>query len=413
MKRSMEAEILAPEEGILYRVRFTSKGERKGESEIIVRKDEGDFTLTGVISVSGVARNFSQVTLNLEGDVFTPLVEPINGSCLLTSVLLSDTVSYASSSSLVTKPSSGTYIPEFYRSNLKQNPFDNFGFLLDLPRLPDESNADYRARLLTVFPFRANSTYAGLLNGIARELGITESPPIYESFLISTSDSYEGSAPSEPRIEIDGFYIRLYPYWRDQSSYTLELEYDLRSSDNLSLTSLAGRINDESSYFTAMAIKDGDLLSSTLIHQDNMPLIIDETIPKATRFKLKKFPIKTGTLSFSDKETFSVEVSSEEDVINFGQYYVDYSSGVVYTYSLPLEDSTVYYKYIQMPFTAIGCNAILNSINSRPFQRHFYEWVTSEKYTDYFSMYKLGKPNAEVISILSEILNVGNILWAP
>jgi len=52
------------------------------------------------------------------------------------------------------------------------NCFDEMGLLLTLPRIPGERNRDYRARLLDVHIIPANSTYQGLVYGIARELGI-------------------------------------------------------------------------------------------------------------------------------------------------------------------------------------------------------------------------------------------------
>lgn len=55
------------------------------------------------------------------------------------------------------------------------NCFDEFGLLLGLPRIPGEKNADYKARLLDVYTNPASSTYAGLINGISRELGVLPS----------------------------------------------------------------------------------------------------------------------------------------------------------------------------------------------------------------------------------------------
>lgn len=52
------------------------------------------------------------------------------------------------------------------------NFFDEFGALLACPRLFGENNHDYKLRILDVFKNPASSTKIGLLNGIARELGI-------------------------------------------------------------------------------------------------------------------------------------------------------------------------------------------------------------------------------------------------
>jgi hypothetical protein len=52
------------------------------------------------------------------------------------------------------------------------NALDEFGLLLDLPRLRGERNADYRKRLLDVFRYPSNATKQGLVFGIAKELGL-------------------------------------------------------------------------------------------------------------------------------------------------------------------------------------------------------------------------------------------------
>ncbi|WP_422661726.1 hypothetical protein ACK8P5_25570 (plasmid) [Paenibacillus sp. EC2-1] len=52
------------------------------------------------------------------------------------------------------------------------NFFDEFGLLLDTPRLYGERNVEYKERLLDVFRHPANSTFQGLQNHLARELGL-------------------------------------------------------------------------------------------------------------------------------------------------------------------------------------------------------------------------------------------------
>lgn len=52
------------------------------------------------------------------------------------------------------------------------NFFDEFGLLLDTPRLYGERNREYKERLLDVFRHPANSTYRGLMNSLARDLGL-------------------------------------------------------------------------------------------------------------------------------------------------------------------------------------------------------------------------------------------------
>lgn len=55
------------------------------------------------------------------------------------------------------------------------NPFDEFGFLLGVERLYGERNEQLKERILDVFRKPGNTTKQGLVNGIARELGLMES----------------------------------------------------------------------------------------------------------------------------------------------------------------------------------------------------------------------------------------------
>lgn len=94
------------------------------------------------------------------------------------------------------------------------NTFDEFGLLLDTPRLYLETNADYRERLLDVFRYPANATRLGLYNSIARQLGLISrtvwendavSFTIYAPYLVPESVLVDGQ-PVEAIDNGDGTY---------------------------------------------------------------------------------------------------------------------------------------------------------------------------------------------------------------
>lgn len=70
------------------------------------------------------------------------------------------------------------------------NPFDEFGFLFDLKRLPEEDNRSFRERILDVHKNPGNATKEGLRNHIARELGIDKSEVVVEELC---DDAYRQS----------------------------------------------------------------------------------------------------------------------------------------------------------------------------------------------------------------------------
>lgn len=53
-----------------------------------------------------------------------------------------------------------------------ENPFDEFGKLIGIPRFPLESNLSYRTRMLNAASNWGSSTKQGLINGICSELGL-------------------------------------------------------------------------------------------------------------------------------------------------------------------------------------------------------------------------------------------------
>lgn len=70
------------------------------------------------------------------------------------------------------------------------NPFDEFAYLFDLKRLPEEDNKSFKERILDVNKNPGNSTKEGLRNHIARELGIDKSEVVIEELC---DDSYRQS----------------------------------------------------------------------------------------------------------------------------------------------------------------------------------------------------------------------------
>lgn len=79
------------------------------------------------------------------------------------------------------------------------NTFDEMGLLLGASRLHGETNASYKERILDIFRRPASSTKEGLLNGVARELGLTRR--------LRWSEPEKPLTLSEPRIEVSS--IRL------------------------------------------------------------------------------------------------------------------------------------------------------------------------------------------------------------
>lgn len=114
-------------------------------------------------------------------------------------------------------------IKEFKEKGL-WNVFDDHGLLLDLKRLPNESNKEYSIRLKDVNVNRGGSTFIGVNNGAIRELGLIKVPTalsitipkdrfnnnIYDSLnIIYSSASFSVRSPGmviSERLNVDRVY---------------------------------------------------------------------------------------------------------------------------------------------------------------------------------------------------------------
>jgi hypothetical protein len=103
------------------------------------------------------------------------------------------------------------------------NFFDEFGLLLNTPRLHGERNASYKERILDVFRRPANSAFRGLINGISRELGLTRE--------VQWEDAGKDLTLYHKRIDKDSIFVN------NQLISSAELEED--SSGRIILKGIA------------------------------------------------------------------------------------------------------------------------------------------------------------------------------
>lgn len=280
------------------------------------------------------------------------------------------------------------------------NEFDSYGLLLGLERLPGERNASYKKRLLDVYVHRASSTYTGLINGITRELGLEFYSPI-------TITLQTGLDPAlNPAIEFKQNKVYIYS---DVVTGTLELTLD-RSNPLLgayTIEELIDQINNTGLYIaTANPDVRDHTRSDCILNSSSITPVLSETLPTSSNFTVKHTKILPGTLGFSDLETFSEEVETEELVTSTGKYFVDYSSGFISSYSVPLGNSVVRYKYTSDPFIPTASPVIIRSIHSREFQTAMFNQIVAVDGT-----VSNGTPTDLGSEIINELLSVVPMYW--
>lgn len=111
----------------------------------------------------------------------------------------------ASSHTTYVTLTTNTHIPQ---ERAMWNVFDDHGLLVDVARLPDESNKKYSDRIVDSFANPGGPSYLGVTNGAIRELGLNR---VNDSLMITIENNQYGTPLSpEGIIEITGSSLRIY-----------------------------------------------------------------------------------------------------------------------------------------------------------------------------------------------------------
>ena len=290
--------------------------------------------------------------------------------------------------------------------NQIMNPFENWGSLMDVTRLPGEENPSFAKRIQEARVRRGGSSYQGLINAITRDLGLKREDAIH----IRRKPSFDGDM-WDTMIRVVDNHLQLYRRYVTEKNKSLDIEVDLRAKPRLA--DVVADINSRSSVFKAGLLADGQAFSHTLLNQENHKLVQDEAVPMATNFRLRNKNLKLGSVTFSDRDVFLTEQSSLSAVVADGDYYVDYVNGFVYTFNMPDTESTVTYRYIEIPFKLERSEVVVNDVNSRSFRKHFFTQVAQDLYDDPELSTLDGRPTAEMFKAIDELLHVSDVYWGP
>ena len=159
------------------------------------------------------------------------------------------------------------------------NPFDEFGLLVGVKRLPGEANHYYKNRLLDASDHLAGANLEGLLNGISRDLSLK---PYYDAVKIKagTEDTIEDTYT--PLID-DNPYLEITQTGLFYDSDNLKKTEDLTIEEitrHIILSEYPRFIEDIKIYI------NGEKLSNHLYEVNNKTIKIDNRVT-ATEFKVE------------------------------------------------------------------------------------------------------------------------------
>jgi hypothetical protein len=300
----------------------------------------------------------------------------------------------------VTSVAQVKFVPEY---KAVVNRFDEHGDLLSLDRLPEESNVDFRARMLDVSVHLGGPTYEGLVNNLARELGL---PRLNAMTIDLKVDSAGAVVATNPRADILADRVVLYENWQDIDTYTIEKEihfYDI-DSEGYRLDDLIAAINT-SDYFTATRFADvrPNMLSVNLLRGTTLNRSLAEEVQSIRQNHLDNQNIVTSSLWFRETDIFATEVYVEPTAA--GEYYIDYTNGFVISYDIPQGDNICGYIWNEFPWVVDSSLVHVYSLQDENFTNKLFRAETTDAGTAY------GLPNAEGAEIYHQLFTETNVFW--
>lgn len=237
----------------------------------------------------------------------------------------------------------GTYTPS--QTSLPVG-LDGAGLRLGLQRVDSEPLHDYRQRLLAEIRDPADPSQDSYIRGIGRKIAALDAP-LLRVDLVVDSDG-EPAAP-DPYVEVTSNYFRAYS---DYDNSTLDFEVffgdrssgywlvDLKAAFAGSLYFTAIELPDYSAYFRSDRIRYGN----SLAFEPYFPLF------KSYQNNLLKKYIKS--VHFLDGVVFKNKVDTVAEVTSIGDYYIDYTNGVVIGSDVALGAAS--FSYRKFPYDLYG-----------------------------------------------------------
>ncbi len=276
--------------------------------------------------------------------------------------------------------------------------------LISLDRLNGESNSDYRDRMWDVSVHRGGPLYEGVVNNIARELGMLRS----RALTIDLKKNSDGSpiAPS-PRVDILANRVVLYSDWRPNGTAIIDKEIRIYQLDDSGyyLDDLAAAINI-SEYFSATldASIRPNTISNTLIRGTSNLFVPDERVRADGITKLNYDCIVRNSVSFIEKEIFTKEITGTPSVD--GEYSIDYTAGEVQVYLLPSGRNSCSYMTAVFPMIVDSVPVQIFTFQDDDFQYELFEKTTLSSGTIAKTV-----PNIEGSEIYHQLFKETQVFW--
>jgi len=285
----------------------------------------------------------------------------------------------------------------------KETRVDLLSDLIDLHRLPGESLASFRDRLIDNYINKGSSTYGGLVNAINRELDLDAQTT---GILIDVNRDINGyPINANAGLEITPKYLTLYS---NHDSGTVLGQYNLLDRfDSYFISDLITNINSTSLFSVVLFnITDYYRKSSHLEQISSKKLALRQPLQSGTRLQRLTVPkdnnFVTGKLVFEPDMGIETEVSVAPTSTN--EFKVDRNNKIFWIYR-PI-DGRVTYWYQQFPLLIR-----YSPISIQTFKDNEYIDIITEQVTDGDGGTVDGIPTVDGADQINELLAVVPMSW--
>ena len=283
------------------------------------------------------------------------------------------------------------------------NELDSHGLTLNLPRLTDEKNAEYKQRLLDVFVRKANSGYLGLIQGITRELGLS----IRKEFTITPTNS---SAYPYAAVVFKDTRCCIYAnYYEDP---ILEIDRWSLGGEGYTLQELKDKIQNTTLFSVAnMPGINLSQRSMTVYEQSSIRTQLEEPLSgKGHVVNLENQNLIKDKVYISSS-VLKTELPSDDvtPLANFrkGEYRIDYEAGQITCAQTPGSGSFVRYDYRDNEFVVKSSPVILSNLQVQGFRKYLFKQIEQmDNSGNPTGLYENGSPTPFGADIINELLSV-------
>ena len=214
-----------------------------------------------------------------------------------------------------------------------------------------------------------------------------------------------------PRVDITGATILLYKEYQNKYNFQLEKKIKLRE-DVVFHKDIIDIINTLK-FFEAENLKGSreDIFAFTLNRQSSENIVIKEIVPASKFFKLENSNIKEGSVRFTEADIFLRETLEEDVIKREGNYFIDYSNGIVKVNKTPSGIKTVSYSWNNFPFTVRQSKTVINPFNKEDSKEFLFLQKEMKRYKNITEQFKSSVPKMDMIEYMAELLSIKPSNW--